>query len=141
MDEDGPDQKKSFNVIKNVKNSENIQKAQVYQEKQKEHVPQPKITPVSSAAENIEKPHFETNKKNTGNIQEKVSKRQNIPQKKVDIKDEALHNYKLKLQEEKKKKQEYKEHFKQMFEGVDDVFLLPHHNKKDQEFIIEESKD
>lgn len=64
-----------------------------------------------------------------------------VVQKKVDPKEQALSSYKMKLQEEKKKKQEYKEHFKQMFEGADDVFLLPHHNTKNQEFIIAESKD
>uniref|UniRef100_A0A336KJ35 CSON010576 protein n=1 Tax=Culicoides sonorensis TaxID=179676 RepID=A0A336KJ35_CULSO len=57
-------------------------------------------------------------------------------------KDDALQNYKMKVDEQKKKQQEYKEHFKKMFEEHEnEVFLLPHHNKNKNEFIIEESKD
>lgn len=130
LDEDGCDQKKSVKDVKSNKDSENMQKVQVMQEKQKENVPKTKITAEAK------KKDIETSHKNSLG-----SNQQTVSQRKADFTDHALKNYKIKLQEEKKKKQEYKEHFKQMIEGVDDVFLLPHHNKKNQEFIIEESKD
>lgn len=70
-----------------------------------------------------------------------TSKTTNLSSKPPSRQEAVLKTFKSKLKEEKQKRQEYKEHFKQMIQENNDVFLLPHHISHQQEFIIKESKD
>lgn len=56
----------------------------------------------------------------------------------LDQKEKALLNFKTKMKEQKLEKEKFKEQMKQMI--CEDVILLPHHDKRKKEFIIEESK-
>lgn len=92
------------------------------------------------AKENVAPDHVEVVKDETQTT--KLVKKPKSPvkaAKETDAKEDPLENYKKKMKEQKAQKEKFKEQMQQMI--CDDVFLLPHHDKRQKEFIIAESKD